>query len=482
MTEISERPVSLTLALIPVVILVSLLSINVLVFKDDALGGSNQLVLMIAAAITAAIGMSRGIRWVLIQDGIASSIRVAIPALLILMMVGALSGTWLVSGIVPSMIYYGLHLLNADIFLPAACIVAIVVSLCTGSSWTTSATVGIALMGIGKTLGLHEGLIAGAIISGAYFGDKMSPLSDTTNLAPAVAGSDLFSHIRYMMLTTLPSISIALLIYIGISIFATNNEQAVNTDEILIVLQQRFNISPLLMLVPAAVIVMIVRKVPALPAMFVGAALGGLFAFLFQHHIIYEIGSESASGATAYYIGIAQALFGDTAIATGNDVMDGLLSSGGMAGMLYTVWLILAAMCFGGAMEACGFLQRIAEAIISGVRSVFSLVASTVGTCIFLNFTASDQYLALVVPGRMFAQPYRERGLAPVNLSRTLEDSGTVTSVLVPWNTCGAYHAGVLGVATLSYAPFAFFCLISPFMTLLFAGFNIRIQRNEDAN
>ncbi len=466
----------LWISVFPLVVLIAMLGFNVYLYGDGALGGAHQMALLLAAGLTVALSLWRGAQWSDIQHHIVQGIAVAIPALLILLMVGALSGTWLVSGIVPTMIYYGLHILTPSIFLAAACLIGCVVSLSTGSSWTTSATVGIALMGIGATLGIDEGMVAGAVISGAYFGDKMSPLSDTTNLAAAVGGTDLFTHIRYMMITTVPSISIAVLIYLGLGLFGSARAQDIDATAIYAALDGRFDINPWLLLVPLAVVVMIIRRMPALPAIFIGAVLGAVFALIFQPAAVVSI-ADGRGGDLAWLIGIINAFSTDTALVTGNATIDELLTSGGMAGMMSTIWLILAAMTFGSSMEHAGFLTRITRALLRLAHSDGSLFATAASTCIVANTTASDQYLAIAVPGRMFAKAYADRGLAPQNLSRTLEDAGTATSVLVPWNTCGAYHAGVLGVATLTYAPFAFFCILSPFMTVLFGALGIRIAR-----
>ena len=403
-------------------------------------------------------------------------------SILILLLIGALAGTWLISGIVPVMIYYGLQILNPTIFLVAACIVCALVSLATGSSWSTVATVGIALLGIGQTLGLQEGVVGGAIISGAYFGDKMSPLSDTTNLAPAMAGTDLFTHIRYMAYTTVPSILIALFIYLIMGFFSNANGSVEDVEMVLAAIQSQFNVTGWLFLVPLIVILMIVRKVPALPALLVGVLTGGLFAVIFQPQVISQVSGIENDPFRASYVTVMQAMYGDVSITTDHELVNELLATGGMSGMLNTVWLILCAMTFGGAMEAGGLLKRIASEVIKLARGTGSLIASTVATCGFFNVTASDQYMAIVVPGRMYADTYRARGLKPENLSRTLEDSGTVTSVLVPWNTCGATQASVLGVATMVYAPFSFFNIISPFMTMLvgFLGIKIRYYPEQE--
>ncbi|MEQ9301068.1 MAG: Na+/H+ antiporter NhaC [Cyclobacteriaceae bacterium] len=468
---------SLLEAFIPIIFLIILLSFNVSVFGDDALAGSNQIVLILSTAVAAVVATRLGYNWNELQEGIVKSISSAMTSLLILLLIGSLAGTWLISGIVPAMIYYGLQILSPGIFLFAACIVCAIVSIATGSSWTTAATVGIALIGIGKALGISEGLIAGAILSGAYFGDKMSPLSDTTNLAPAMAGTDLFTHIRYMAYTTFPSITISLILFLIIGFTSGSDGAISNTAVMLSAIDSKFNITGLLFIVPIVVVVLIVRKTPAIPALLAGILLGGVFALIFQPDIVREVAGISGSTLNVMFVGVMKALYGSVAVSTDNEMVNELLSSGGMYGMLGTIWLILSAMAFGGVMEKAGFLKRIASAVISMVNSTGSLVASTVGTCVFFNVTASDQYLAIVVPGRMYADIYRERGLAAENLSRTLEDSGTVTSVLIPWNTCGAYHSTVLGVGTLAYAPYCFFNIISPFMTILFAYLNIRIKR-----
>ncbi len=468
---------SLWLALVPLVVLFALLGYNVAVYGDDSLSGANQTALILAAAVAAAISLRLGTRWDVIQEVILENIRAATPAILILLMVGALVGTWLIGGIVPTMIYYGLQIFNPAIFIFSCCVLTSIASIVIGSSWSTSATLGVALISIGYTLGFNPGLVAGAIISGAYFGDKLSPLSDTTNLASGVTGVDLFTHIRYLTLTTIPSILITLAFYLIIGfVLGTPDAQESTTAETQALLAENFALSPFLLIVPAVVIYLIVKRVAALPALFVGVLLGIAAALVLQYPLLQEL---TATYGNIYQV-IMQAVYGEISVVSGNAVLDELLTSGGMAGMLDTIWLIITAMAFGGVMEASGFLQKITHTLIGRVHGTGGLVTATAGTCLLTNVSASDQYLAIVVPGRMFTRAYKERGLAPQNLSRTLEDCGTVTSVLVPWNTCGAFHAGVLGVATLSYAPWALFCLISPFMTLLFAWANIRIARAGD--
>jgi NhaC family Na+:H+ antiporter len=487
----TKREPTLFESFIPIIFLILLLVINVGIFGSEALGGSNQIVLILSAGVAAVVAIRIGHKWDDIQNGIVKSISSAMASILILLLIGSLAGTWMLSGVVPAMIYYGLQILNPTIFLVAACIVCSIVSIATGSSWTTAATVGIALIGIGQALGISEGLVAGAILSGAYFGDKMSPLSDTTNLAPAMAGTDLFTHIRYMTITTVPSIILALVIFLVIGLTNTTDGVIEGKKAILAAIDGTFNINGWLFIVPAVVVVLIVKKMPALPALLIGSLLGVVFALIFQPDLVAKVAATASFDGKLYedffglspaltngFIGSMQAMFGDIAFTTGNAVLDdeGLLSSSGMAGMLGTIWLILSAMIFGGVMEGAGMLKRIASAIISKVNSTGSLISSTVGTCVFFNLTASDQYLAIVVPGRMYADTYEKKGLAPENLSRTLEDSGTVTSVLIPWNTCGAYHSTVLGVGTFTYLPYCFFNLISPLMTMLvgYTGYKIK--------
>lgn len=519
MAKTARKPL-LWEALLPMIFLIVTLSINVFIFGDNSLSGSNQIILLLSAAVAGLVATRVGVKWDAMLSGVVKSISSAMGSMLILLLIGSLAGTWLISGVVPAMIYYGLDILNPTIFLFAACVVSAIVSVATGSSWTTIATVGVALLGIGQALGISEGLIGGAIISGAYFGDKMSPLSDTTNLAPAMAGTDLFTHIRYMTITTIPSIILTLIIFLVIGFFTESEGTVERTEAIQQLIGEKFNINGWLFIVPLVVLVMIVKKVPALPALLVGSLLGGVFAIIFQPKIINElgleqrahskyvvsesfrlpeVGDEKETGGFYSEAEVTQlnaetakndfvlhsflttmvAMYGDIGVATGDSDVDDLLSTGGMSGMLGTIWLILTAMILGGVLESAGMLRRITDAIIKRAKSTTGLVGSTAATCVFFNVTASDQYLSIVVPGRMYADTYRDRGLAPENLSRTLEDSGTVTSVLVPWNTCGATQASVLGVATLVYAPFCFFNIISPIMTVLVAAFKIRLKRLE---
>ena len=406
-------------ALLPIIVLIVLLAYNVFLYGDNSLGGANQLALLFAAATASFVGVKYGSSWKTILNGASKSISSTTPALIILLLIGSLAGTWLLSGIIPAMIYYGLQILNPKIFLFAAAIITAIVSLATGSSWSTIATIGIALLGIGQALGLQVGLTGGAIIYGAYFGDKMSPLSDTTNLAPAMAGTDLFTHIRYMMYTTIPSFTITLIIFLVIG-FSYTTSEAQDINVLLSAISNSFNISGWLFLVPVLVIALIIKKTPAIPALLAGTILGGIFAVIFQPEVVMSITNAETLNFSSAYMAVINAMGSDIAITTDNEMINNLLSTSGMAGMLNTIWLIICAMVFSGAMEAAGLLRRVAEPIIQYAESTGSLIATTVGTCVFFNITASDQYLSIVVPGRMFADTYKEKGLAPENLSRTL--------------------------------------------------------------
>ena len=467
-------------ALIPVIALIAMLAYNVLVAysgeDDDPLAGSNQFVLLLGAAVAVIVGLFNKVSFQAMIDEVAENIKSTAGAILILLMVGALAGTWLISGVIPSMIYYGLQILSPAIFLPATMVICAIISIATGSSWTTSATVGIALVGIGGALGFPLGMVAGAVISGAYFGDKLSPMSDTTNLAPAMAGTDLFTHIRYMTLTTVPTFVISLILFIILGLTVDIHGNA-DTSQMLMDIEKSFNITGWLFLVPVIVIGLIFKKTEPLIALFIGVLLGAVFALIFQPQILNQLMNVDTMTFKSAYKGMMNAITVETVIPTENESLVKLFKAKGMSGMLGTIWLIICAMVFGGVMDAIGALARISQTLLSLAKTTFGLFASTVGSCLALNITASDQYLAIVVPGKMFKKAYEEKGLAPENLSRTLEDSGTVTSVLIPWNTCGAYQSGTLGVDTFDYLPYAFFNLLSPITTLVFAAFNIKIRQ-----
>ncbi len=472
---VDNKELSIWEALIPVIALVGMLAYNVYVFGDEAVGGSNQFILLLGGAVAAIVGFFNNVTYKRMLAEVAENIKSTTGALLILLMVGALAGTWLVSGIIPAMIYYGLQILNPTIFLAACVIICAIISLATGSSWTTAATVGIALVGIGEALGISMGMTAGAVLSGAYFGDKMSPLSDTTNLAPAMAGGELFDHIKYMSITTVPTILLTLVVFIILG-FVIDPTGSADTASILESIDSTFNINGWLFIVPVAVIYLIIKKTPPLAALLIGTLLGAVFALIFQPEIVASLTNTKELTFESGYKGILRAITIKTSIATDNEALNDLFTGKGMEGMLSTIWLILCAMVFGGVMDGIGALSRITKSLLSMAKTTFGLFASTVGSCLALNVTASDQYLAIVVPGKMFSKAYADRGLAPENLSRTLEDSGTVTSVLIPWNTCGAYHSSVLGVGVGEYFIYAIFNWLSPIMTLIFAAFQIKIK------
>lgn len=472
-----EKLLPIGAALIPVIALVGMLLYNVaFVFGEDALEGSNQFILLLGGAIAALVGFYHKVSFTAMMEAVSKNIQSTASAILILLMVGSLAGTWMISGIIPTMIYYGMQILNPTIFLVSTVIICCVVSIATGSSWTTSATVGIALIGIAGALNVSVAMTAGAILSGAYFGDKISPLSDTTNLAPAIAGTDLFTHIRYMLYTTTPTLIVTLIVFIVLGL-NLNTGSVPETGAMMQALESSVHVSPWLFVVPVVVILLIIKKTPPMIALLIGVLLGALAALIFQPQIVASIGESSRLTFKSGYRGIMNAITVPTSIPTEHESLTRLFEAGGMVGMLNTVWLILCAMVFGGIMEAIGALKTISKALLKLFHTVFGLFASTVLSCVVLNFTASDQYLAIVIPGKMYSKAFEDNGLAPENLSRTLEDGGTVTSVLIPWNTCGAYHSGVLGVDTLHYAGYAVFNWLSPFMTLIFAAFQIKIRR-----
>lgn len=467
---VENRELNIWEALIPVIILMALLSYNIFFADGVWLGDySNQIILLLGAGVAAIVGFLNKTTLATMVAEIVENLKSVLVPIIILLLVGALAGTWLVSGIIPAMVYYGLEVLSPEIFLPASVVIAAIISVATGSSWTTSATVGIALVGIGTALGIPSGMIAGAVISGAYFGDKMSPLSDTTNLAPALAGTDLFTHIRYMTITTVPTILITIVAFTIMS-FTVETTGEADVSGLLNTIETTFNITPLLFIVPVLLIALILMKTKPLVALGAGVLGAAVFAFIFQPEILESLNPSKISA-------IVTSIFSDTSITTDNDTLNELFSAGGMIGMLWTILLIISAMIFGGVMDGIGALARITTSLLTLAHTIFGLFASTVVSCLGLNIIASDQYLAIVIPGKMFKKAYEDRGLAPENLSRTLEDSGTVTSALIPWNTCGAYQSGVLGVSVSEYFIYAIFNWLSPFMTLIFALFQVKIKQ-----
>jgi len=457
-------------SLSPIILLLVLIMLNVVGTDEDSLSGPNQLALFISAMYAAALSYCYGKRWNGIIESINGTFQSALPAIMILLMVGLISGSWTASGIIPSMIYYGLDFLHAEYFLPAVVIITAIVSLITGTSWGTIATVGIALIGVGRALGFSEAWVAGAIVSGAYFGDKISPLSDTTNLAAASAEVDVFDHIRFMLRTTTPTILLTIVIFAIMTFVGSRTSDASLAAEYQQSIESTFTISAWLLLIPVLVLVLIVKKVPAVLVLFIGSLIAIIIAFFVQQDYLMKLGDMS-SPRSAYLL-LTSILYGSVSPETGSEILDKLFSSTGMAGMVNTVWLIISAMIFAGCMEAGGFLKAITDIILKHVRNRFSTVGATTATCLLFNITAGDQYMAIMIPGRMYAPTYARSGFRRTLLSRTLEDSATVTSPIIPWNSCGATQASILQVSTLTYAPFAFFCWISPLMTLVFALFN----------
>jgi len=480
LNSIEEKPIkqaSFLDALIPITVLVCLLGAAVYLFGDNSSSGPNQIALLFATFTAALIGLKNGYTWKKLEQAMIEGITLSLGAIIILLMVGALIGTWLLSGTVPTLIYYGLQIINPSWFYAASCLICGIVAMSIGSSWTTAATIGVALLGVATGLGLEQVVTAGAVISGAYFGDKLSPLSETTNLAPAVAGADLFEHIHHMLWTTVPSFIIALIIFIFMGFNAGGSAEAGRIDEIVNLLEQNFNIG-FEMLVPLVVLLFLaIRKMPAFPAISIGAVLGAIWAMLFQSDLINSQIDASQGQAIGYFKLVWTTFFDGFSIDTGDEKMDSLLSGGGMAGMLTTTWLIMTALMFGAIMEKTGLLDMFVKSILKIAKSTGSLITATIATCIGTNAVAADQYIAIVVPGRMFKDEYEKRGLKPVNLSRTLEDGGTITSPLIPWNTCGAYMQSVLLINPFDYAMYAFFNLINPFLAVVYAYFGIKILR-----
>ena len=481
----TPRSPSLVDALIPVAALVVMLAMSVYLFGDSSSSGPNQIVLTLGAAIAAIVGIRMGYHWGELQRAIIAGISTAMIAILILLSVGGLIGTWLMAGTVPSLIYFGLELLEPQWFFAASCLICAIAALATGSSWTVAGTLGVALIGVSMGLGLNPAIAAGAIISGAYFGDKMSPLSDTTNLAPAVVETDIFTHIRHMAWTTGPSFTIALVLFAIIGLGTDSIADASALDELMVTLDSNFNISVIALLPLAVVFYMAYKKVPPLPTILFGALLGGvLAAFIQPQGVLALADSPELSTGMAMTKGVWLALSSGYVSTTGVPAVDDLLTRGGMESMLVTIWLILTALSFGAVLEHTGMLKRLIDAALKRARSTGSLVLTVVLSCIGINVVAADQYIAIVLPGKMYRAEFKKRGLDARNLSRVIEDSGTLTSPLVPWNTCGAYMAATLGVATLAYLPFAFFNLVNPLISIVygFTGFTIvKEGEGEDA-
>lgn len=469
------------LACVPLVILVALIACVVSVFGDEALAGASQIALLVASACCVSVGIfTRNITWKDFEDAVVEKVAGISQALIILLLIGALGSAWMVSGVVPMLIYYGMEILHPSWFLVSACVICAVVSVMTGSSWTTIATIGVALMGIGATMGFSEGWIAGAIISGAYFGDKISPLSDTTVLASSTVGTPLFTHIRYMMYTTVPTFAIALLIF---TIFGLGHGRAdvYSIEQVRSGLASSFELSPWLLVVPLLTALMIARRLPSLVVLFLSTLLACVFAVIFQGHLLDQIAGSDFDGLTRRFRGAMILLSGDTALDTGVPSLNDLVATKGMSGMMGTIWLILCATIFGASMTVTRMVESIMRGVLRLVRNTVSLVASTSFVGFFLNVVTADQYLSIILTGSMFQDTYRKHGLEPCVLSRTTEDSVTVTSVLVPWNTCGMTQSSVLGVSTIAYLPYCFFNYLSPLMTIFVASIGYKIRKRVDA-
>mgnify|MGYP002857210169 FL=1 len=462
-------------ALIPVLMLVCLLSFSVYLFGSDASYGPNQIALCVGAAVAALIGWRNGQTWNQIENSIVTGITVAIKPLLILFCVGSLIGSWIMSGTVPTMIYYSLLVLDPSIFYTASCVICGLIALSIGSSWTVAGTVGIALIGASAGMGLSPEITAGAIISGAYFGDKMSPLSETTNLAPAVAGTDLFTHIGHMVWTTIPSIAIALILFTFIGLNIDSSSSSSDLEITLRLIAENFEVNFIMLLPVIVLLIMANKKCPPIPTILTGTMLGVFIALVFQRPAIMNVAGDAPNVFFTLFKGIWYTLFDGFILSSGNETLDDLMTRGGMSSMLSVTWLVLCAMVFGAVMDHTGLLRRLVEYALSFVHSTGSLIATTLATCIGANIITSDQYISVVLPGRMYKLEYQNRNLDMKNLSRTLEDAGTITSPLIPWNTCGAYMAGTLGVATFGYLPYCFFNLVNPVIAAIYGFLNFKI-------
>lgn len=473
-----EKMPNLWISLTPIIILVGMVSLTIMLFGSDALSGGNQISLLIASGTCICLSMFiYKTRWEAFEQQIKDTIGHASVSIIILLIIGMMSGSWMICGVVPTLIYYGVQIMSPQFFLASACLICSIVSLMTGSSWTTIATIGIALLGIGEALGVPQSWTAGAIISGAYFGDKISPLSDTTTLAASSAGTDLFRHIRFMLYTTVPTMTITLIIFLIAGFWYGNGD--ISVDEYTDGLSKSFNISLWTLIVPAITAILIAKKVPALISLFVSSVAAGLTALVLQPEILLSISGDAEVNALSYIKGMMITFFTSTNVETGNATLNNLVSTGGMAGMLDTIWLILCAMCFAGCMVASRMLHTITAQIVRLIRNTFTLVASTVGTGIILNLVTSDQYISIIISASMYKDLYRKNGYEPELLSRSAEDSATVTSVLIPWNTCGMTQATVLGVPTLTYLPYCFFNYLSPLMSCIVALIGWKIKRKH---
>lgn len=468
------------ISLIPLSVLVILLALTIKLFGADAIAGGSQLSLLTASAVCTAMSiLIYGRKWMDLEESILKNMRSATPALIILLLIGAIAGTWMASGIIPSLIYYGLKILHPSIFLPASCIICAIISLLTGSSWTTIATIGVALMGIGRALGFDDGWIAGAIISGAYFGDKISVMSDTTVLASSTTEVPLFTHIKYMLITTIPSMLISIMVFTiaGLSASTTSSADMMAIEE---GLQSTFNISPWLLIVPILTGILIAKRLPAIVTLFASAFMAAIAMVIAQPELILQIANVENSSALSSLKAIIIASTTNNSIETGNELLNNLVTTRGMGGMMGTIWLIICAMCFGGVMYGSGMLSAITQIFLRVARRTVSVVSSTVGSGLFFNLVTGDQYISIILTGNLFRKLYDERDLEHRLLSRSIEDSATITSVLIPWNSCGMTQSTVLGVATLTYMPYCIFNIISPLMSIFMATIGYKIYKRSD--
>ena len=466
-------------ASIPLIFLIACLAGSVALYGGDSSYGPNQIVLLLAAGVASLIGLKNGFKWQQIEEAMIHGISVSMGAIFILLAVGSLIGTFLMAGTVPTLIYLGLQVLDPDWFYAAACILSAIVAMSIGSSWTTAATVGVALMGIANGIGASPAIAAGAVVSGAYFGDKISPLSETTNLAPAVSGSELFAHIRHMLWTTVPAFIMALILFTILGFSEDKSTGSISIDDVQNIILETYDVSAMHLIPLVILVTLAIKKVPAFPSIFIAALIGGVWGFIFQPELLTKIsgGDSFVSHLTIVW----KALFDGFAVQTGDETMDKLLSGGGMANMLNTIWLVMSALMFGAVMEKLGLLEVFVRSILKAAKNSGSLITSTICTAFGINLVTADQYISIVMPGRMYREEFERRGLENVNLSRALEDGGTITSPLIPWNTCGAYMAGVLLVSPLEYWQFAFFNLINPLLAIFFAFLGIKVLKKQPA-
>ena len=479
MTHNTTKSPSLIVSLVPLAVLVILLALSIKIFGGDAIAGGSQLSLLASSAVCTILAMALfKCKWNTLEDAIVANIKSSTPALIILLLIGAIAGTWMASGVIPTLIYYGLKILHPSIFLPASCIICAIISLLTGSSWTTIATIGVALMGIGRALGFDDGWIAGAIISGAYFGDKISMMSDTTVLASSTSEVPLFTHIKYMLITTTPSMLIAIIVFLFIGLSASTTAAA-DTALIEQALLNTYNITPWLLAVPIITGVLISRRLPAIITLFCSALTAALAMVIFQPDIILKIAQTDIASILTTIKAIIVSATTSTSIETGNDLLNELVATSGMGGMMNTIWLIICAMCFGGVMYGSGMLNAISQLFLRMARRTISVVGSTVCSGIFFNLTTGDQYISIILTGKLFSQLYDNRNLERRLLSCSVEDSATVTSVLIPWNSCGMAQSTVLGVATLTYLPYCIFNLLSPIMSIVVAAIGYKIYKRD---